>query len=367
MKNLFYDTSLTFDENYDKGPYLLKTLAKPVFDYTKSKKTTFLGFPIHLPFGIPAGSLPNSKFIKAAFDFGFDVNVYKTQRSVTFECNQYPNILFVETNGDLTLEKAAKPLVGHSKSSKDPKEYSITNSFGNPSRGPKVWKKDMRRALTYEKPGQLLIGSVVGTIQEGFSEEDYHDDFAKAAKMAKETGVKVIEINLSCPNVANEGILCYSLEAVEQITQKVKKALGNTPLVVKVGYYSNKQQELLAQIMERIAPFIAAISAINTIPAPVVDDNGQQALPGPNRLKAGICGAGVKWAGLDMVKRLNELRKKNNYSYEIIGVGGVMTPEDYKQYRDAGAQIVQSATGAMWNPYLAKEISEHVNNRELSS
>jgi len=44
--------------------------------------------------------------------------------------------------------------------------------------------------------------------------------------------------------------------------------------------------------------------------------------------------------------------------YEIIGCGGVTVPADFKEYRDAGANVVMSATGAMWNPYLAKEIRE---------
>ena len=31
---------------------------------------------------------------------------------------------------------------------------------------------------------------------------------------------------------------------------------------------------------------------------------------------------------------------------------------DFFEYRDAGADIVMSATGAMWNPYLARDIKE---------
>jgi dihydroorotate dehydrogenase len=61
-----------------------------------------------------------------------------------------------------------------------------------------------------------------------------------------------------------------------------------------------------------------------------------------------------------MVRRLNDLRKVKGYSYEIIGVGGVMKPADYKEYRDAGADVVQSVTGAMWNQYLAQEIKKVV-------
>ena len=37
-----------------------------------------------------------------------------------------------------------------------------------------------------------------------------------------------------------------------------------------------------------------------------------------------------------------------------------MKPADYKEYRDAGADVVQSVTGAMWNQYLAQEIKKVV-------
>ena len=61
-----------------------------------------------------------------------------------------------------------------------------------------------------------------------------------------------------------------------------------------------------------------------------------------------------------MVRRLKKLREEFGYSYTIIGVGGVMNAEDFFEYREAGADIVMSATGAMWNPYLAKEIKERL-------
>ncbi|MDP3726855.1 MAG: diguanylate cyclase [bacterium] len=362
MSLIFYDNTRSYDDNWKMGPPLAKQNIAPP-KRTIKKGCKFLGFEVNVPFGIPAGPLLNSKFVKTAFEWGFDVVHYKTQRSAVFPCNPFPNVLFVDVNGNLTLKKANKPLLGRLKTKKKPLEFNITNSFGNPSRGPQVWQEDMRKARSYEKEGQLLIASVVGTIKKGFDEEDYFDDFAHTAKLANETGVKVIEVNLSCPNVANEGILCYSPQAVEAITRKVKEAIGETPLLVKVGYYDNNQQPLLKKIVKSIIPFISGIAAINTIPAPVVDEKGNQALPGPNRLKAGICGAGIKWAGLDMVQRLARLREKLHADYEILGVGGVMTPADYLEYRKAGADAVQSATAAMWNPYLAYEISKEGNKK----
>lgn len=356
LKVPFYDPTKSYDENYNQGPF--GEFADGVDLRGGEPQFDFLGFKINIPFGIPSGPLLNSKFCKAAFEKGFDVIHYKTRRSGVFPCNQFPNVLFVDIDGDLTLERSKQPLVGNLNSSKNPTKFSITNSFGNPSQDVKIWQEDMKKALSYEGKGQLLIASVVGTIRDGHSPEDYYNDFALTAKQAAATGVKVIEVNLSCPNVASEGILCYSKDAVEAICRKTKEAIGDIPLLAKFGYFSQEQQELLEDIMKSISPYVCGVATINTIPAPVVDKDGNQALPGKGRLISGVCGAAIKWAGLDMVKRLTQIKEKLNIDFAVIGVGGVMSADDYLEYRNAGADVVQSATGAMWNPNLAQEIKQ---------
>ncbi len=350
-----YDPAKSYEENFTQGPYGAFR-DETVYKELEHPTQTFLGFPVNLPFGIPSGPLLNSHYLKAAFEKGFDVLHYKTQRTGFFPVNDFPNVLFVHPRGDLTLEKAKQALIGDTQTPSSLSQLSITNSFGIPSRGPEYWQEDMKKALSYVKNGQLLIGSVVGTIREGMTEETYFNDFALAAKLAAETGIKVIEINLSCPNVASEGVICYTREFVKKITQRSKEAIGDIPLIVKVGYYSLEQEELLMTIINDISPFISGIAAINTISATVVTKNGKQALPGKGRLKSGICGASVKWAGIDMVKRLKIIREKVKKEFAIIGVGGVMTAKDYGDYQDVGADLIQSATGAMWNPFLAQEI-----------
>ena len=61
-----------------------------------------------------------------------------------------------------------------------------------------------------------------------------------------------------------------------------------------------------------------------------------------------------------MVKRLKEIREELGYKYKIIGVGGVENMDDFFEYRNNGADFVMSATGAMWNPYLAQEIKKRL-------
>lgn len=353
----FFDPAKTFGDNVDYGPYLSDQSQITTTDENEPNYE-FLGHKLNSPFGIASGPLPTSRHVIGAFNRGFDVVCYKTQRSVSFPCNPFPNVVYIDIEGDLTEEKASHPQIGHLLSNTPVEKLTITNSFGNPCRGPDFWVEDLRKAVQGQGNGQLCISSIVGTIQEGFNDLDYFKDFAATALLAKSAGIQAIELNLSCPNVASEGVLCYTYDAVYQVSKLSKEAVGDIPLIAKMGYFSAAQQPLLEKILLGTSPFISAFSVINTLQAAIVDEQGNQLLPGPGRLKAGCCGASIKWAGLDMVKRLAALREKHQLDFEIIGVGGVMTPADFHEYRNAGADVVQSATAAMWNDQLALQIKK---------
>ncbi len=350
----FYDHTISYEDNYEKGPPIDAQHLTPPQRRT-TKKYKHLGFDVNLPFGIPPGPLLNSKFVKAAFAWGFDVSTYKTVRAETFPSHPFPNVVFVDTPPELHPSQTPKLVIKDEPQNAD-QNFNITNSFGVPSKPVPVWQEDVKKALSYEGDGQLLTLSFMGTVKENQSQQEFISDFALAGKLAAETGVKVVEANLSCPNIGNEGLVCYNLEVTEAVCAAVRKEIGNTPLVLKIGYYtSDKDIEKLAGIAQKYAQGIAAI---NTLQVEVVDSNGNQALPGKNRLRSGVCGSSIKWAGVEMTAKLDRLRKKHNYTYEITGIGGVMTPQDYHEYRKAGADCVQSATGAMWNPYLANQIAK---------
>jgi dihydroorotate dehydrogenase len=349
-----FDPSKSFDDNVDHGPF--GRPSNEVYQNKGNPTYNFLGHKLYSPFGIGAGSLPTSRHVQYGFERGFDVICYKTQRSVPFPCNMFPNVVYVDVDGDLTIEKARKPLIGHLSSDKPVQKLTITNSFGNPSRGPDFWEEDMKQAVSAQGKGQLLIASVVGTAQNGFSPQDYYQDFADTAAIAIKTGVSVIELNLSCPNVADEGVVCYTYDAVIDIARRTKEKIGDIPIIAKLGYFTPAQQELLEKIVVDSSKYLSAYSVINTIQAAVVDETGKQLLPGPGRLRAGVCGRAIRWAGLEMVTRLTELRQKHNLTYEIIGIGGVSTPADFQKYRTAGAEIVQAVTAPMWNDKLAEQI-----------
>ncbi len=357
LQTPFFDPTKSYEDNYDIGPFgafsdneTLEQAGEPMHD--------FLGHKVYLPLGIPAGPLLNSAYCAAAFKKGFDIAVYKTVRSGIFPSHPFPNVLAIHPDGDLTLEMLKKPLIADTEYSEP---ISITNSFGVPSKDPSIWQADVKKAMAAAGKGQVLVLSFMGTVKPGQTRQEFVDDCVLAAKLAHETGAQVLETNLSCPNIGNEGLVCYDLEMTEMVAKGIRSVIGSTPLILKVGYYSDDaQMEKLAEIVDAYAD---SVSGINTLPGEIRNAAGEQALPGsPARLRSGVCGAGIKWAGLEFVNRMKAIKDKRGFTFSLEGVGGVISAADYRGYRDAGADSVMTATGAMWNPYLAKEIKAAVGN-----
>ncbi|HSA83996.1 MAG TPA: hypothetical protein VLF20_03850, partial [Patescibacteria group bacterium] len=213
----FYDPAKTYDQNYDEGPFGAFADGEK-FEQKGEPQSEYYGQKVFLPFGIPAGPLLNSNFVKATFDKGFDIAVYKTVRSDFYASHPFPNILAVKVEGDLTLEKLKHPLVADTNFVPP---LAITNSFNIPSKKPEVWQEDMKKAVLYAGKGQVMVGSFVGTVLVGQTHKEFIDDWALTAKLVLETGAKVIEADISCPNNGAEGLVCYDLPTTEQICKAV--------------------------------------------------------------------------------------------------------------------------------------------------
>lgn len=336
----FYDPTISYEDNYQQGPFGDFTISPG--GLPANIKNKFLDFPVRLPFGIPAGPLLNARFIKAAFAYGFDLCVYKTVRSCFRKSHELPNVLAIHPDSYLSNTKETVLANNHYT-----QPLSITNSFGVPSFSPEIWQPDMAEAVQSAQAGQLLIASFQGTS----GERDIISDYAYTASLVAQTGAKVIEANLSCPNEGSHRLLCFDVDSVEKIVIGIKEKT-DIPLILKLAYFEN--ETLLRTLVQRVGHLVAGFSTINTISAKPVDMNGQPALGG--RVESGVCGDAIRWAGVDMVSRLNQLRREESLSFSIIGVGGISSKEHYQQFLSAGANAAMSATGAMWNSHLALDI-----------
>jgi dihydroorotate dehydrogenase len=152
----------------------------------------------------------------------------------------------------------------------------------------------------------------------------------------------------------------------QDILEALHKAKGNTPLLVKIGYFGKQEKPQLDKLLKNIKKYADGVCAINTISAKVVNKKGEQILPGsPVRLSSGICGASIRWAGMEMAKYIVDYKTQKKWKdFVVIGVGGVVTPKDYFSYMKMGVNAVQSATGAMWKPSLAMDIRELASKKK---
>lgn len=348
----FYDPMSSYEHNYAHGPF--GDFREPCDLGRAEPSQDFLGLPVVRPFGIPAGPLLNAKFCAAAFAHGYDINAYKTVRTRAHGVHPFPNTLAVHVGPELGLDDAAAGVLADASFGPSP---SITNSFGVPSKDPDEWQADMAAAVGAAGPGQILVGSFQGTKPDADVSDRraaYVADHATAARLVVETGAPVLEMNTSCPNEGTANLLCFDADAVVDIASAVKEAVGDVPLLLKIAYFAD--EDALVDLVTRTHRIVQGYSAINTIPARLLNAHGGPALVGEGREHGGVCGAAIKWAGLEMVARLARLREDMGADFAIVGVGGVMNADDYASMRHAGADAVMSATGAMFRPELSREI-----------
>jgi dihydroorotate dehydrogenase len=228
-------------------------------------------------------------------------------------------------------------------------ELAVTNSFGMPSKSPSFLLEDIPKANASLGEGQVMVVSVVGSVRSNCT---FVEDFVEAALLAKHAGAKIIEANFSCPNVGkSEGCLYMSPTTVEDIGKAIASAIAPIPLIIKVGTFSSDEQ--MRDVFTAAAKSgIRAISGINTVSMAVVDEGGNPAL-GSQRLTSGICGGPIRDVALNFIQHAARIISRQKLDLTLIGVGGITLPEHFDQFLEAGANFAMTATGMMWDPYLA--------------
>lgn len=344
---MLYDIDKTYLENIEQGPQFSGPLPERERPPRESW-VDFLGKKVASPLGVPAGPLLSEKWTTLAARLGFDIVTYKTIRSLEYAGHPLPNILYIDAKDMGEDEGVVHTLKQQPHSLKD---LAITNSFGMPSQDRDFLFQDIARARQALGEGQVLVVSIVGTPGQ---EKDFIEDFVETAFLAKQAGAEIIEANFSCPNVSTgEGSVYQDSKQVERLSLALKKVLGPIPLIIKVGVFSDFEglkQVLIAA--ERSG--VQAVSGINTISREVLNEEGRSPFDSA-RVRSGICGAPIRKKALEFITRARAVIQQENLDLQLIGVGGVITPEHIDDFLVKGADFVQVATGMMWNPYLAQE------------
>lgn len=339
MSPASYDSSETYRWNYEHAPAEPTPTEVP----TPAGAWTFCGRPVSSPLGVAAGPLLNGRWILHYAALGFDVLTYKTVRSHSRECYPLPNLVPVECD---KLTTAGRDLVAAADM-----RGSWAVSFGMPSMPPDVWQADIEWTRKRLPPGKLLSVSVVATPEPHWSVHELARDFAICARWAVASGADCIETNFSCPNVSSaDGQLYQQPAAAATVAQHVREAIGRTPYLIKIGFLES--ESLAEQLLDAVAPHADALAMTNCISASVWQER-QPLFDGQLR---GIGGRAIRDASIGQVRPFARLVRERGYAMRIIGVGGIFSASDVREYLEAGAESVQLATAIMVDPLVGVRI-----------
>jgi dihydroorotate dehydrogenase len=359
LKHFAFDHLREYSANLEDGP----PEAKGERSQQSSSAVSLFGRSVRNRIGVASSVLTaTDAYVGYLFHLGYGSVTFKTVRTHEHAGFPAPTWSFVD-EAQLPSNRDLLPRTVYSSLDILPKDLDRTttvNSFGVPSPGPDVWQEQMRRSLQVAGEDQLFIASVMGSYDR-YRGKKFLADFALSAVLAEETGVDVIELNLSCPNVVgidDSEALCDRPDEIRSVVEAVRADLkAETQLVIKLGLLPLWKLE---QLLAGVGQMISGVSGINTVPVKVDDFNGGQFFPRPEdresgRSVAGLSGAAIKHAGLRFVSDLRRAEQVTGTEIAVMGMGGVLNSADFQDYLDRGADLVHSVTGVFVNPFLVDD------------
>ncbi len=178
------------------------------------------------------------------------------------------------------------------------------------------------------------------------------EDFVELTSIVDKTpGIAAIEVNISCPNVKEGGILFgQDPKFAYKVTEAVKKAAANLPIIIKL----TPNVTSIADIAEAVESAGAdSLSLINTVSGMAVDIRSRK--PRLANVIGGLSGPAIKPVAL---RCLYEVRKR--VKIPIIGIGGIMNAEDVLEFLLLGATAVQVGTANFVDPQRVFDIVQEL-------
>ncbi len=177
----------------------------------------------------------------------------------------------------------------------------------------------------------------------GFTVEEYGD---VVAELDGSPGITAFELNLSCPNTRAGGIEFGSDPACVHRIVTLCRSRTRLPLIAKL---SPVLPDIAAMAVTARDAGADAISAVNTMPGLLFGEHSRVRLGNGN---GGVSGPGLLPVGVLAVARIVE----RVGTTPVIGVGGVRSADDVRQYLKVGAALVAVGTGALADPRLPQRI-----------
>ena len=178
----------------------------------------------------------------------------------------------------------------------------------------------------------------------GYTPEEYAE---LAARLDTIPEVAALEVNISCPNVKQGGIVFGTDPGCAASVVKACRAATKKPLIVKL---SPNVTDIVEMAQSCEGEGADALSVINTLTGMAIDLERRR--PVLANVTGGLSGPAIKPVALRMVWQVAKVVK-----VPVIGIGGIMSATDALEFMLAGATAVQVGTASFVNPGAAQEIA----------
>ncbi|MDR1569768.1 MAG: dihydroorotate dehydrogenase [Oscillospiraceae bacterium] len=221
--------------------------------------------------------------------------------------------------------------------------------MGNPIPRVTDCPSGMLNAVGLENPGidavidcelpplaRIYKGAIVANVC-GFTIEEYTE---VAARFDASPSVSLIEINISCPNVAHGG-MSFGIDAksAAAVTRAVRRAVRK-PIIMKLSPNVSDIVEIAKACETEGAD---GLTLINTILGMRIDLRARRPILG--NVYGGLSGPAIFPIALRMIHQVYK-----DVRIPIIGAGGVSSARDAVEMMLAGASAVQIGSAALVDP-----------------
>lgn len=215
----------------------------------------------------------------------------------------------------------------------------MLNSIGLQNPGSRRVVRETLPALDFDET--VFIANLSGSTVE---------EYAEVTRIFDDSPIPAMEINISCPNVKEGGVVFGNDPAMSAKVVEACRAQTGKPLIAKL---SPNQTDIAENARLCIEAGADGLSVINTLMGMAVDVERREPVIGATR--AGLSGPAIKPVALLKVMQVHEVAGPRGVP--IIGQGGVVTAEDAIEFMLVGASAVGLGTGLFYDPLLAPKIN----------
>lgn len=171
------------------------------------------------------------------------------------------------------------------------------------------------------------------------------DDYACViARLTDVPGIAAFEVNASCPNTSAGGLEFGATPESTRALVRRCRSVATKPLAIKL---SPVLPDIAAVAQAAKDEGADAVTLVNTIPGTLDHrlGNGSGGVSGPALLPIGV---------------LATRRVRERVGIPVIGVGGIRTARDAREYLAAGAALVAIGTAALCDPRVPERIAREL-------